>query len=49
MISLIYYNKYFGAEVICNKFIKLPSTSPANTMRFQDKLEEWAVIKDFAR
>jgi TDG/mug DNA glycosylase family protein len=43
-----YYNKYFGTKILRKKIIQLPSTSPANTMRFQKKLKQWAVIKDFA-
>ena len=55
-IERIYFNgktaeKTFGNLVMknlsdnCFKYITLPSTSPANVVRFEDKLQHWKLIK----
>lgn len=40
------FKKAWGHELANYKFIKLPSTSPANTMKFEKKLLEWSIIRE---
>ncbi len=39
------FKKHIGFEGLEQEFIKLPSSSPANTKAYKEKLEEWRQIK----
>jgi len=39
------FKKHIGFEGFTQEFIKLPSSSPANTVSFEKKLQEWKKIK----
>jgi len=42
------YKKWIGFDTIPNlTFHKLTSSSPANTKKYEEKLREWVVLKDF--
>ncbi|WP_160718245.1 DNA-deoxyinosine glycosylase [Isachenkonia alkalipeptolytica] len=40
------FKKHIGFEGFSQEFIKLPSTSPANTQAFEKKLREWEKIRN---
>lgn len=41
------YQKKVGFKLAGREYELLPSTSPANTMRFEDKLKHWSIIANF--
>ncbi|MDA8222343.1 DNA-deoxyinosine glycosylase [Desulfosporosinus sp.] len=44
------YKKWVGFEALPNiTFLKLTSSSPANTKKYEEKLREWGGIKDFLK
>jgi len=44
------YKKWVGFEALPNiTFLKLTSSSPANTKKYEEKLREWGSIKDFLK
>ncbi|MCO1602245.1 DNA-deoxyinosine glycosylase [Desulfosporosinus nitroreducens] len=44
------YKKWVGFEALTNiTFLKLTSSSPANTKKYEEKLREWGGIKDFLK
>ncbi|MDO0825086.1 DNA-deoxyinosine glycosylase [Desulfosporosinus nitroreducens] len=44
------YKKWVGFKALPNiTFLKLTSSSPANTKKYEEKLREWGVIKEFLK
>ena len=41
------YKRRVGFDIASVQYKLLPSTSPANTMRFEEKLEKWRAIEDY--
>lgn len=43
------YRKWVGFELAQVDYKQLPSTSPANTIKFEEKLKQWEVILDYLK
>ncbi len=41
------YKKHVGFDLLEAEYLSLPSTSPANTMKFENKLEQWKLILEY--
>lgn len=43
------YRKWVGFELAQVDYKQLPSTSPANTIKFEEKLKQWEIILDYLK